>query len=306
MKKNFLCMFLVGCSSLICANEQVEPAQEVKKGHSSQDIIIHNAYYEDNWFTPYVEMDMGYRYDTINTNLELLSDIYDVIGARKQKLDLFQLNFKAGMRFLQYLFLKTNVGLGFLISDKDIEASYLNGTDFLVNSYTKTFHKGFGLDWLIGGGFHIPLYKDYVVLEPEIGYDYKRIKVNHSLRVRISSPYAGGSLCFSPGAGVGITFYGEYFFDPALNETGYLYLVKSDSFIPSPTVYTHHHITAYKVGAYLSYLLECKLSLDFIYERFSGGSGYVTGSFEGGLDTFRERLDYWRENIFQFGLRYSF
>lgn len=275
--------------------------------NTTQDIYVGTTLAKDNIFSPYLEVDLGYRYDTLNNILELNSSYYDILGSRKQKLQLFQLNVKTGFRFLKYLFLKGNVGFGFG-HDKDIESSYLKDTDYLVNSYTKGFSDAYGFEWLFGGGFHIPLYKKYLALDPELGYDYKKIKIPNSLKLRVSAPYVGGTLYFSPGYHVSGSVYGSYFFLPAMEESGYLYLVNSNTFLPVPDVHTHSGITAYKVGATLAYLFYKHYSVSFEWERFSAKGGAVSGVFGPALANIASNatLDYWHSNQFQLGIRYSF
>lgn len=270
---------------------------------TSQDLFVDSRLCRDKNFCSYFQMDVGYRQDSISNTSEIQSMLYDISGSRSQKVHLSQLNLKAGMRFVKYLFVKGDVGFGFLAKDTDVESSYLNGTNYLVNSYKKQFYRGSAFDVVAGGGLHLPIRKSFS-LDPEIGYMIKKITVEDSLKIKISGGYAGAAIYYSPGYHLGLSVFGHYLFAPGMNETGYLYFVKSNSFLKFPDI-RDHNMTVYKVGASASYLFAKNLSVSFNWERFSASSSVNKGSLVTGMD-FYQKLDYWHSNKYQIGFRYSF
>jgi hypothetical protein len=278
----------------------------------AQDLNVETSLCMNNSICPYLEVDIGYRYDRLKNTLELYNSIWDILGQKTQKVDFTLLTFRGGVVIHKYAFLKGDVAYGFMDIDKENEASYLEGTSYLINSYQKDFMKGYSFDGLVGGGFRIPLYKKYLALDTEIGYDYRKINIDQSIKLRVSSPYVAATLYGALGCNLQLNIYGGYFFSPHLVGSGYLYLVKSDSFIPAPGIDTKSDITAYKVGSNFSYMFTKHLSVNFNWERFSADSGFSNGTFSSnvlgttvaGLD--KVKVNYWISNQFQVGLRYSF
>lgn len=280
--------------------------------YRAQDINLKTSLYQNDHLSFYLEGDVGYRHDSFNNFLELYNDLWDIDGSRQQKADLTQLTFKAGTIIHEYIFARGSIGYAFLNKDHDTESSYLWGTDYLINSYEKSFSKGHAYDALIGGGARIPLYPDYLALDAEVGYNYKKIYIKNSLETKVSSPYVGGTLYGTPGWDVQFAFYGNYFFLPTLKESGYLYIVNDDSFSPTPTINTNKNVTAYTIGLNVSYMFFDHMSVNFNWDRFSVSSGYEEGSFAipvlGSVVTgsYAAKLDYWNSNQYTFGFRYTF
>jgi hypothetical protein len=272
---------------------------------TSQDLFINTTMCQEKEVCPYLEVSAGYRYDKIDNQLELVTGPYTIDGGRLQKMQFSQLNFKGGIRFKKYLFLKGLAGLGFLSKDTDYEQSHLKNTTILVNQYTKTFDRGFGQDYVFGGGFHIPFFKKYFSFDPEIGYMFKKVRVNNSLKTRISGGYVGGTVYFSPGYHIGLSFYGDYVFAPGRMESGYLYIVNTDSFLRLPEIESSSNINAYKLAASISYLFSKNISINFNWERFSASTGTEHGTLVPGVK-FSQTQNFWHSNQFVFGVRYSF
>ena len=306
-KKNLFALLLVLSPFVLFSEDKPEGNQ-----YRAQDINVKTSLCQDCRFCPYMEVDIGYRHDMIRNSLEVYNPLWEITASRKEKVDLVQLNFKAGAVICQYVFIKGTVGYAFVNKNKESEASYLKGTDYLINQYDIELKHGHAFDGLVGGGFRIPIYKQYAALDAEIGYDYKKINLKDALTTRISSPYVGGTFYGSLGWNLQLTLFGSYFFDPAAQENSNLYLVKSKSFTPGPGFRTHHHITAYKVGANLSYMFMDHLSIDLNWERFSGKTGTVYGSYDVNIQgnteegDFAAKLNYWISNQYVVGIRYSF
>jgi hypothetical protein len=300
-------------ASLVLSSVLLRAEDNSEKNHNrAQDINIKTCLCQDSNFCPYLEADIGYRHDNINNTLELYDNLYDIEGGRRQRVDLLQLNFRAGALIHKYVFIKGNIGYALLDKDQEAEESFLKGTNYLVNSYNKEFNSGHAFDALVGGGARIPLYKEYLAADVELGYDYRKISITDSLTTRVSSPYVGGTLYGALGWNLQLSIYGGYFFSPAAKETGYLYLVKSNSFAPAPGFHTHHHISAYKVGSNLSFMFTDHLSVDFNWERFSASTGFEEGVYNldlSGIDFtgfYKAKLEHWISNQYVIGLRYSF
>lgn len=278
----------------------------------AQDINPQTCMCNNRHFCAYVESDIGYRHDNISNLLELYDDLWDITGGRRQQINLTQLNFRGGAVIYDYVFIKGAIGYGFVNSDKEKEASYIKGSNYLVNSYYKEFNSGHAFDGLVGGGARIPLYKKYLAMDAEIGYDYKKIFITNSLKTRISSPYVGVTFYGSLGYHFQLALYGSYFVSPAAQESGYLYFVKTNSFAPAPSFRTHHHVTAYKTGANLSYLISDHVSVLFNWERFSSKTGAVNGAFDIPImnttvtGLFSAKLNHWISNQYVLGLRFTF
>lgn len=288
--------------------DSIQNKEKPKSCNTTQDLYVGTSLAKDNMISPYIELDMGYRHDSIHTSQELLSSIYDLSETRNRSLNLFQLDVKSGMRFLKYLFLKTDFGFGFFGSAKDNETSYLSGTDVQVSGYEISFKHGWGFDALVGGGVHIPIYTKHLAIDPEIGYDYKTIKITNSCKFRISSPYAGGTFYFSPGQHLSVAFFGAYFFSPSAHEESRLYLPQSNTFLDAPEVRTSHDITAYKLAASIAYLFYKHFSVSFDWQYFHGKVGTVTGDFGDPFIGFSvsQTLNSWTSNQYELGMRYSF
>lgn len=306
--KNLTVLNLLTLSSLlIFAEERTE-----NNYNRAQDINIKTCLCQDSNFCPYIEADIGYRHDNINNTLELYDALWDITGGRRQRVDLMQLNFRAGALIHKYVFIKGNIGYAFVNKDQEAEESFLKGTNYLVNSYTKEFNSGHAFDGLIGGGARIPIIDDYLALDAELGYDYRKISITNSLTTRVSSPYVGGTLYGALGWNLQLTIYGSYFFAPAAKESGYLYLVTSNSFTPAPSFHTHHNISAYKVGSNLSYMFTDHISLNLNWERFSASTGFENGVFNIPIlgtivsGDFQAKINHWISNQFVLGFRYSF
>lgn len=307
LKNNFLKLWLAFFPFVAFA-ENITTGNKYR----AQDINVKTSLCQDYHFCPYIESNIGYRHDILKNTLKLYDALWEIDGWRKEKVDLMQLNFKAGAVIYKYVFIKGNIGYAFVNKNQESEASYLKGTDFLINAYDIDLNAGHAFDGLIGGGVRIPIYEDYAAFDAEIGYDYKKINLTEALITRISSPYVGGTLYGSLYSNLQLALYGSYFFDPAAQESANLYLVKAKSFTQGPGFYTNHHISAYKVGANLSYMFTDHLSLDLNWERFSGKTGLESGSYDinilGNIDEgdFEAKLNYWISNQYVIGLRYSF
>ncbi len=285
---------------------QSDPNQKIEKLSSdTQDLNTPTKLCRDCDFCSYFEFDIGYRRDSIKDSLELISTWYDITGARTQKTNFAQLNFKGGIKFLKHLFVNGSIGYGILGSSKESEESFLTGTSILVNEYTKTFNSGHAFDWLVGGGFFLNLYKNRVALLPEIGYNSKKYLVKNSLDLKITSPYVGGKLYFAPGANIGICIFGSYFFSPTRKETGYLHLVSSSDSFKTHEMKTSSGIPAYIVGADLSYLITRHFSVSFNWERFAASTKTKKFDFGSGI-TGNQTLNHWISNQYTVGARYTF
>lgn len=283
-------------------------AHQITKGFAdTQDLNTPTKLCREDNFCSYFEVDIGYRHDNVKNTLDQSSTWYNITGSRQQKSDFCQLNFRGGFKFLKYLFLNGAIGYGFLTSDKETESSFLTNTNILVNSYSKKFTSGHTFDWLVEGGFFLPLYKQRIAFLPEIGYGSKKYYVKNSLDLKVSSPYAGGKLYFAPGANIGLSIYGNYFFAPTRSETGWLYLVSSNSFFKTHDVKTHHGIPTYNVGANISYLFTRHFSVSFNWERFQTSASQVDieESVINNVES-KIRLNHWISNEYMLGIRYSF
>lgn len=213
----------------------------------------------------------------------------------------FQNNFKGGIRFFDLIYGRGELGYGVLVHDRNVlEESFITGQT--ISHSPVTYHDGHAWDWLAAGGFHLPFryHKYCFIIEPEMGYTYKKVRFAHSSNVKLKGPFAGLRFEIDFGKRIGWNVFYNYLFKIQREQKGTFLNPNNNAPTLLPTV-TGGNAHAYKIGSGIWYKPFQHWGFSLDWEMFHATANEVLAPF-GLLNHIQEGLHVWWSNQLQLGV----
>ena len=257
-----------------------------------------------DWISGTAELGLGWRLDGVKYDGNVTGNTAPYNFRISDTANLIQLNFRGDATAFKYLYFRTDLGYGFVITDHTHFEQKIADVS-MASSYSKSNNSGFAWDWLVAGGCHIPVYQEMVVFEPEMGYLVKKLQIDDSTTTRVSAPFAGlrisanfcGSYCWE-------AFF-DYLFAGVRQQNGQYINNQNGLTVNLPEVHGHGVRNAYQVGSSFKYMPWEHWVFTLDWQLFHAQSKFKAVPY-GILNTLNESLNEWMSNQIEVMARYNF